>query len=44
MMFCPFMERIPGPNMGCMHMGLTLAGIFESDETTFDFSEDISNR
>ena len=44
MMFWPLIVLMPGPNMGCMQMGLIFDGIFESEETTFDFSEDISIR
>ena len=35
---------IPGPNIGWMQIGLILSGIFDNDDTTLDFSDEISIR
>ena len=38
----PLIFFIPGPNIGCIQIGLILEGVFESAGTVFDFSDDIS--
>ena len=44
MMFLPFTCFVPGPNIGCMHIGLIFEGIFERADIVRDFCEDISMR
>src|SRR5574342_704069 len=41
-MFAPLTFFVPGPNIGCIQIGVTLSGILESAETVFVFKDDMS--